>query len=425
MSKPSFTKYQKFVIAILAFLQFTVILDFMVLSPLSAILLDEMHITTTQFGLVVSGYAISAGFSGLLASGFADKYDRKKLLMFFYVGFVLGTLLCGIAPNYYMLLFARIITGIFGGVIASVVFAIITDLFPMEKRGRVMGFVQMAFASSQILGIPFGIYLANHYGWHSPFLLIVALSSVAGILIFRYLKPIDEHLKIQKKINAFQHMYNTLSNKDYRMGFAATTLLATGGFMLMPFGAAFSVNNLGITLEQLPMVFMITGIFTMFSSPLAGKMADSIGKFRTFTIGSVIAMSLILYYTNLGITPIWMVIAINAILFLGISSRMVASQALMTAIPQPQDRGAFMGINSSVQQFSGGLASMAAGMIVSQNSDGKMLNYPALGIVVAVSILVTIFFMYNINNIVKKRSAPNLTFDFDQKSEPILEPIKK
>ena len=172
MKEKVFTRYQQFIIAILAILHFTIILDFMVLSPLGAQLLKELNITTTQFGWVVSAYAFSAGASGLLAAGFADKFDRKKLLLFFYAGFIVGTLLCGIAPDYQFLLAARIVTGVFGGVIGSISFAIITDLFKMEVRGRVMGFVQMAFASSQVMGLPIGLYLANQWGWHAPFLLI-------------------------------------------------------------------------------------------------------------------------------------------------------------------------------------------------------------------------------------------------------------
>ena len=153
----------------------------MVLSPLGAQLLVELNVKPAQFGLVVSAYAFSAGASGLLAAGFADKFDRKKLLLFFYVGFIIGTFLCALAPNYHLLLIARIITGIFGGVIGSVSFAIITDLFKMEVRGRVMGFVQMAFAASQVLGIPIGLILANKYGWHSPFWMIACFSIVVGI----------------------------------------------------------------------------------------------------------------------------------------------------------------------------------------------------------------------------------------------------
>lgn len=403
-AKPkTFTPYQVFVIAILAILQFTIVLDFMVLSPLSAILLDELSISTTQFGLVVSAYAFSAGASGLLASGFADKFDRKRLLLFFYVGFIIGTLFCGLAPNYHILLAARIVTGIFGGVIGSICYAIITDLFVMEKRGRVMGFVQMAFATSQIFGIPFGLYLANHFGWHSPFLFIVALSIIICILVFIYLKPISEHLKLQTLYNPIEKMIQTISNRSYLKGFAVTTLLATGGFMLMPFGAAFSVNNLGVSLEQLPMVYMVTGVFSMIAGPLAGKLADNVGKYRVFWMGSLLAIITILIYCHLGITPLWIVIGLSVLTFIGITSRMISSQALLTAIPEPKDRGAFMGINSSVMQISGGLASAIAGLIVVQSESGKLLHYPTLGYVVSGSVFLTIIMMYFIHQMIKEK----------------------
>ena len=166
---PVFTRYQKFVVAVLAFLQFTIILDFMIISPLGALLLRDLHITTRQFGLAVSAYAFSAGASGLLAAGFADKFDRKRLLLFFYAGFLLGTFLCGVANSYHFLLVARIVTGVFGGVIGSIVMAIVADLFPLEVRGRVMGTIQTAFAASQVLGLPLGVFLSNHWGWHAPF----------------------------------------------------------------------------------------------------------------------------------------------------------------------------------------------------------------------------------------------------------------
>lgn len=403
----TFTNYQVFVIAILAFLQFTVVLDFMVLSPLSAILLDKLSITTSQFGLVVSAYAFSAGASGLLAAGFADKFDRKKLLLFFYAGFILGTFLCGIAPSYEMLLGARIITGIFGGVLGAIIYAIITDLFVLGKRGRVMGFVQMAFATSQVVGIPFGIYLANHLGWHSPFLLIVGVGIIVGGFVIVYLKPIDEHLKLQSQGNAFIHMAKTISNRKYLKGFSVTTMLATGGFMLMPFGAAFAVNNLQISMDELPVVYMITGVFSMVAGPLAGKLSDSIGKFKVFWIGSMIATIIVVIYCNLGPTPLWMVISFSVVMFLGITSRMISSQALLTAIPEPKDRGAFMGINSSVMQISGGIASAIAGFIVVQSDSGQILHYNTLGYVVASTIIVAVIMMYFINSMVIRTKEPS------------------
>jgi predicted MFS family arabinose efflux permease len=398
-----FTKYQVFVVAVITLVQFTVILDFMVLAPLSAILLPELHITTAQFGLVVSAYAFSAGIAGLLTAGFADKYDRKKILMFFYCGFLLGTFLCGISPSYYFLLGARIVTGMFGGVIGSVGMAIISDLFELNKRGRVMGFVQMGFAGSQVLGLPIGLYLANHFGWHSPFLMIVSLGLVMGVIVFIYLKPIAEHLKIRSERNAFTHLFKTISRPDYLRAFAATVLLATGGFMMMPFGSAFSVNNVGIKLDQLPLLYMVTGIFSMAVGPLVGKLSDKVGKYNTFLVGSLVTMIMVVIYCNLSITPLWIILIINIVLFAGIFSRIIPATALMTAIPDMQDRGAFMSINSSIQQISGGIAAGIAGLIVVQMPDGKIMHYDTLGYVVVGATLITMAMMYLINQQVAKK----------------------
>src|SRR5438270_5143285 len=297
-----FSGYQVFMIAILAILQFTVILDFMVISPLGVILMKTLSISTSKFSIAVSAYAFSAGASGLLAAGFADKFDRKKLLMFFYTGFLLGTVLCALATDFNFLLVARIITGLFGGVIGSVSMAIVTDLFKMEVRGRVMGYVQMSFAASQVLGIPVGLLLANNYGWHSCFWMIGIFGVIVGIVMLVKMKPITGHLGLHPDRNAFHHLYMTVAKPQYLFGFLTMSLLASGGFMLMPFGSAFSTHNLGLTLEQLPMLYLITGLFSILLGPLSGKLSDKVGKYKTFIIGSLIASIVVIIYTNLAIT---------------------------------------------------------------------------------------------------------------------------
>ncbi len=408
MQKTNFSRYDIFVIAILTILQFTLILDFMVLSPLGAMLMPALNISTAQFGMVVSAYAFSAGISGFLAAGFADKFDRKKILLFFYVGFIGGTLFCGLAANYHYLLLARIVTGIFGGVIGSISFAIITDLFRLEQRGRVMGFVQMAFASSQVLGLPIGLYFANLWGWHAPFIMIVLVSIVIAAMIIIYLKPIDAHLKVKSDRNPFMHLWKTISQSTYLKTFVATALLATGGFMMMPFGTAFGVNNLKLTLEQLPLLYMITGAFSMVAGPLLGKLSDGWGKYRVFFVGSVIMIAIVSIYTNLGATPLWMVIILNIIMFVGISSRMISTSALISAVPDATDRGAFMSINSSIQQISGGVAAYIAGLIVVQTATGELERYDMLGYVVSASIVITIILIWFLDQYVTQKTKAEI-----------------
>lgn len=404
-AKPAFTGYQVFIIAVLAILQFTVILDFMVISPLGAILMPQLQIGPSQFGLVVSAYAFSAGISGLLAAGFADKFDRKKLLLFFFMGFLAGTTLCALATDYHFLMIARIVTGVFGGVISSITMAIVTDLFKLEVRGRVMGFIQMAFGTSQVLGIPIGLILANKFGWHSAFWMIAMFGIALGIIIVTYMKPITGHLRLQHDRSPLQHLVKTISFPPYLIAFASTTLLATGGFMLMPFGSAFSVNNLGLTNEDLPVLYGVSGVFSFIFGPLIGILSDKLGKYRIFVGGSLLSMAMVAIYTNLGVTPLGYIIVINVIMFAGITGRMISSSALISAIPQPQDRGAFMSINSSVQQISGGIASAVAGVIISQSADGKLQHYSTLGIIVMVTMLIAIGMMYIINRQVSRKVA--------------------
>ncbi len=285
-----FSRYEKVVIGILGFLQFTVILDFMIISPLGAIVMPTLHISPQQFGLAVSSYAFSAGVSGFLAAGFADRFDRKRLLLFFYFGFMLGTLLCALATSYPLLLLARIVTGLFGGVIGSVVLAIATDLFPLEMRGRVMGVISTAFAASQVLGLPAGLYLTSHWDWHAPFLAIIAVGVPAGLMIMLFMRPIVGHLALKQEHSPLTHLINTITEPRYRLAFLLVMLLPTGGYMLMPFGTAYMVNNVGLSFTVLPVIYLVTGVSAIFVGPLVGKASDSFGKFPMFCFGSIVTL---------------------------------------------------------------------------------------------------------------------------------------
>ena len=394
---PGFSGYQKWVVGLLAFLQFTIILDFMIISPLGAVVMPELRITPAQFGLVVSAYAFSAGASGLLAAGFADRFDRKKLLLLFYAGFVTGTLLCALAHSYGFLLFARMITGVFAGVVGSTVFAITTDLFPYQLRGRVMGMVQTAFAASSVAGIPIGLYLSNRWGWNAPFFLIVVVSVLVGALMLRYLRPIDAHLRLHPDRSPLHHFMHTVSTPRYLQGFATTALLSTGGFMLMPYMSAFSVHNLGIALTRLPLVYMITGACSIIAGPLIGRLSDAVGKFVVFSAGCLATMIMVTIYTHLGVTPIALVILVSSLLFIGVSSRMIAASALISAIPAAADRGSYMSISSSIQQISGGFAALLGGVIVSVTATGALRHFDVVGYVLVASTLITLVMMYFIS----------------------------
>ncbi len=401
-----FTSAQIYAVVILAITQFTVILDFMVMSPLGDMLMKAMTLSTTQFGFAVSSYAFSAGISGLLTAGFADRFDRKKLLLFFYVGFIVGTLLCGITTSYPMLIMARIFTGLFGGVIGSISMAIVADLFPIQKRGRVMGYMQMGFGASQVLGIPISLYIANIWGWQSPFLMIVVLGIIVWFVVLVKMPSIAEHLNVKSERKVLMHLWKTISFGQYRAGFLTTALLSLGGFMMMPWGSAFAINNLHVTTDQLPVLFMVGGVSSLIVMPLIGKFSDKIDKFKLFAFASLWMIAVVVVYTNLTPVPFGIVLLVNVVMMIGIMSRMVPSMALVSALPKMNDRGAFMSINSSLQQIAGGIAAAIGGMIVVQHDKfAPIEHYDTLGYVIVGITFVSIYMIYYISELVKRNNA--------------------
>lgn len=407
-TKPKFTRYQFLLVGIIAAVLMTIVLDFMLTSALSAILLPKLDITTKQFGLLASAYPISAGISAVLLSGYADKVDRKKLLLFFYSCFLFGVLFCAFAPSFQTLVVARIVTGTFGGVVGSICFAIITDLFETTQRGRAMGILQMASAGSMIFGLPLALYLATEWDWHLAFGLISVIGIIAAVLVFWKIKPVDKHLQIPVKVKPLRHSLKIISNRNYLIVFLNNTLLVSGDIILMTFSSAFCTNNLGVGLDQLPLLYGIAGVSTFLFSPLIGRLTDKYGTLNIFVVGAILSIVSVAVFTNLGINPLWAVIVVHTFLFLGINARSISSSALGTIVPEVEDRGAFMALDAAMQLAIGGAAAMIAGLIVFQSEDGMINNFPTLGLVVMSLMILTIGLMYVIDRMVKRR---NITSD--------------
>jgi predicted MFS family arabinose efflux permease len=286
---------------------------------------------------------------------------------------------------------------LFGGVIGSVILAITTDLFPLEMRGRVMGVISTAFAASQVLGLPAGLYLTSHWDWHAPFLAIIAVGVPAGVIIMIFMRPIVGHLALKQERSPLRHLINTITEPRYRLAFILVMLLPTGGYMLMPFGTAYIVNNVGLTFAVLPIIYLVTGMSTIFVGPLVGKASDSFGKFRMFCFGSAVTLIMVALWTNIGHVSLATVIVINVILFAGIFSRMIPAQALMSAIPEPAKRGAFNAVSASLQQFAGGVSAAVAGWLIVQSPNGSLGHFDRLGYVVMAITLLSLALMYQVH----------------------------
>lgn len=143
----------------------------------------------------------------------------------------------------------------------------------------------------------------------------------------------------------------------------------------------------------------------MIAGPVAGRLSDTIGKYPVFVGASLAGIAIALYFTQLSITPLWFVMVLNGVLFIMITGRIVSSSALISGVPAPQDRGAYMGISSAFQQISGGISSAIAGLIVTENAHHILEHYDVLGYVVAGTMLITIIMMYFIHRLVNDKPA--------------------
>lgn len=408
MATSSLIRYQKFVVGLLATLQFLVIIDLMLMAPLGVMIMPALHMSARELGLAVSAYAFSAGFSSLLVAGYADRFDRKKLLLLFYTGFILGTLWCGLSASFSELLLARVVTGLFAGVIGSIVLAIAADLFASELRGRVMSVILTASSASQVLGLPAGLYLANHWGWHAPFLLLATLGAMGGLVILFAMRPMVGHLAAQQERRALHHLYSTLLTKRHWPAFAAIAFLTTGGYMLMPFSSAFMVNNLGVNVGSLSFIYLFTGLCTIIANPFIGSASDTFGRLTVFYVGCTLTIFTVVGYTHLSSLALPGIVLINVLLFLGIFSRLIPFQAMAASVPKASHRGAFNAVLSAVQQLSGGCASLLAGHIVSIGVDGKLQHYDQIGYLLVGTTTIAGYLVWKVYGIVTERPADSL-----------------
>ncbi len=377
-------------LSLLACIQFANILDFVIMMPLSPKLMEAFSISPAEFGFIVSSYAFSAGFAGILGAFFIDRFDRRFALNSCYAGLTIATLLCGLVHSYSLLLMARILAGAFGGLTSAVTFAIIADLIPYERRGKATGIVMSAFSLASVIGVPIGLYLAYLYNWNAPFIGLTVFSCVVLVFAHFYTPSVKGHLSSMAK-----HPLKTLEvlflNKNHLIAFSLITMMMFGGFSVIPFIAPYLVKNIGISNLELSYVYILGGAFTVFTSRLIGSLADKFGKPRTFAIVAFISMIPILGITNLPKVSIYLTLAVTTCFFVFVSGRFTPAMAMISASVHPLNRGSFMSMFSSVQQIASGLAASLSGFIIQKTPDGQLTEYPTVGLVAVIATIIAIW----------------------------------
>ena len=359
----------------LAGVQFTHILDFMIMMPLGPQFTQLFAISDAQFGLLVSAYTLAAGASGLLASTYIDRFGRKKLLLVLYVLFALATLACGLAPTYGALMVARIMAGMFGGVLSALCQTIVGDVIPFERRGRAMGIVMTSFSVATVAGVPLGLFMATHMGWHAPFFGIAALCGVLVVFAAITLPVLDGHLHRTDRPSAWRGIVEVLQDRNHQKAFVFSGLTMFAGFTVIPYITIYMQANAGLTADQIPYLYLCGGLFTLFTARVVGRMTDQRGKAQTYRMLAVAVIVPMVATTLLRDVPLWGALLVSTLFFVLMSGRMIPGMAILTSAANPQLRGTFMTLNAAVQSAAMGLAAFVGGLIIRRDAQGMVEHY--------------------------------------------------
>ncbi len=366
----------------LAAIQFTHMVDFVIIMPLGDRLMTELAITPKQFSYLVSAYSVMAAVTGILASSVIDCFDRRTVLLVLYAGFTVSTLLCGLAPNYETLLAARSLTGVFGGLSAAGIMAVIGDVFTDSRRGKATGAVMSAFAVASTLGLPVGLALAAEFGRGAPFLALAGLGVVVWVVAFASLPTLTGH-RGRVRLSALAEFKDVVRPASHRWAFAFSACVVLGTFTVVPFLGPYMIANGGRTEHDLSWVYGSAGLCTLIVMNVMGRVADQYDRKMLFRVAASFAVVMTLVVTNIPPASL-LVGCVMAACFMSVASaRMVPAQAMLIGMAEPRLRGGFMSVNTAVQHIAMSIAPVVAGALIVKGADGKLAGYPAVGLIAA------------------------------------------
>jgi predicted MFS family arabinose efflux permease len=366
-------------ILVLVAVQFTHMVDFVIIMPLGERLMRELSLSQQQFGWVVAAYAWAAGVASLAASAVMDRFDRRAVLLTMYAGFVVSTGFCGLAWDYNSLLVGRTLAGVFGGLAAVALMAVIGDVFPPEKRGRAIGAVTSSFAVASIAGLPVGLELATRYGRGAPFDALAAVSLLVWVLAYSRLPSLRGHLRADRP-SRLGEFAAVAREPAHRWAFAFSFFLVLGTFTVASFIGPVLISHNGWTESQLKWIYVLAGLCTLVGMNVVGRLADRLPRrplFQALGLGALVMAVLATNFTAISL-PVAAVLMSGFMVFA--AGRMVPAQAIILGVARPEQRGGFMSLNTSVQHLATGLAPTLAGAILyRETAAGPLLGFPLVG----------------------------------------------
>ena len=384
-------KNERLVLFILGAVQFTHIVEFMVMMPLSNQLQKVFTITPAQFGYLVSSDTLSAGVTGFLGVFFLDTIDRKKALFWIYVGFLIGTISCAVSQTYIMLLLSRVITGGFGGLIAAMVLAIVGDVIPEHRRGKALGVVMTAFSLSAVFGVPFSLYLTQFFSWQAPFYFVSVLGLPVLLGILFMVPSISSHMNKNEKQSKLLPLKMIAKDDNVLLALAFTFVLMLGQFTIIPFIADYMESNAGFSRNEVMLMYTIGGGLTAIAMPVFGRLSDRFGKPKIFTIAGLLTAIPFYLVTHVVSSNVIVMLIISSLFFVLNSGRIVPATAMVTAVVTNKSRGGFMSLRSSIQALGMSFSAFLSGLIVYKNADGQLMNYHYVGYIAIFACILAVY----------------------------------
>jgi DHA1 family inner membrane transport protein len=395
---------EKWHIRILAAIQIVHILDFVIMMPLGATFIRIFNVTPVEFSTLVSAYTISAGIFSILGAPYADRFNRKSFLLFNFLGFMLGTLLCAVSDNFSSLLSGRILAGAFGGMLNACVLSFVSDIIPFHRRGAAMGIVMSAFSIASVAGVPIGLWIANAFNWNAAFYFILIFAFfilISSFLVLPSIRAKSNHITLAENFNEFKKI---LTQRLYLQSFLLTGTLAFGIFMIIPFIGPYLVKNVGLKETELPYIYLAGGSGTILMARFVGKMSDRLGCFKVFKRIIFISAIPIFLLTTLTSKPLWMILIVSTLFTMFASTRLIPAMTLISGVVSSKERGAFMSIENSGRHLCSGIASQVAGLIIGSTIDGKLTNYHLIGFLCVLFSFISLVIAKNIDLKIKLKT---------------------
>ncbi|AST28867.1 MFS transporter [Ralstonia pseudosolanacearum] len=395
---PLAPQHERRLLWLLALTQFTIIMDFMVMMPLGPQIMHTFGIGPAAFAAAVSAYSWCSGASGLLAATYIDRFDRRRLLLTVYALFSLSNLACALAGTFPLLLAARAFAGLSGGVLGAVILAIVSDVVPPARRGAATGVIMSSFALAAVAGVPIGIALGAHLGWAAPFFLLTALTALFWLGARQTVPPLTAHLREDGHSlgQILGGLWQLLTHPHHLRAFVLTFVMMSSHMMVIPFISPVLVANHGIAPQDLSWLYVAGGAATFFTSRAVGRLADRYGRRRVFVAAALLSFIPVLVMTHLPAWPFIGMLLFFPCFMVILSSRMVPMQALMTTVPAPQVRGAFLSANNAVMSIGTGCGAWLGGLLLSTGAGGQIGGYGFNGWVAVVASLFCVLWIRGI-----------------------------